>query len=316
MPNREFVADMQRSLERKSLAAEPSKGMLFLPKETNLRMVQFETRVKGLFTADPAFGDTITALLDDIESGWSGRLKSMILGAPAGSGKSTIMKELEGELGDAIRVNVFNASSPGDKSIEKSIMIDWNDLDSFHKQLQSSPDLKGDKVIVVIDEALKSKMRRNLAKAGVPLLNSAHAYGIRYLFIDAGFGPQKQLPVNSEFTSRCIPFYLPSLDQRPMDIPLIVGGVMFRQLDKTHQTIRFEANVLRAFTNSTLSKPNPRLLCNWAEMACRNALSAYPGSGQLPLTITLEHLPKELKPGSQKEDGKGKEYEFHRAPSQ
>jgi sugar/nucleoside kinase (ribokinase family) len=287
MPSRESVEEAQSNLISPEPITEPSKGMLFLPKKNPTDLSEYETLVQGLFSLDSTFRNKIKDLLENISMEWKGRLKSIILGAPSGSGKSTIITELDGKLGERLGISVVEFKEPKDN-------IDWNNLDKFFNELFEKQGAKTGKLLVVIDEALKEPTGSLLKDYGVKMLNAAHDHNTRFLLIDAKFESSNTPTVNSEFTSRCIPFYLSGLDERPLDIPYIVAERIFVQgKDQSFSYIRVEGKFLLSLTNAILSSPNPRILCNWVDEAYTEALSQW--NQREPLNLRFEHLPAKVR---------------------
>lgn len=312
VPSFDFVRSTQNKLMKPELMAEPSKGMLFLPKKSLTQLSEYETEIPGLFTADSIFRERIEKLIKDLKEGWDGRPKSIILGAPSGSGKSTIIGQLKKELGESMGLTVIDLSESKDaKSKKKTIKFDWSDLDSSIKELSALRKVKTNKILVVIDEALKGTMAKKLKQHGVNLLNSAQSHAIRFLFIDALFKPATQPTVDSEFTSRCHPYYLPSLADRPIDIPLIVAGYTLSQLEASIHSVKFEGQFLLTITNAALSKANPRDLCDWAEEAYKMALNEW--DNKETLNVRFDHLAEEVRKLGEAKKSVEKDYEFHRA---
>jgi sugar/nucleoside kinase (ribokinase family) len=311
MPSREFVTITQEKLVEPELKAEPSKGILFLPKTNIVKLLEYETVVKGLFSADKTYQDRIKEVIKDLQDGWSGGLTSIILGAPTGSGKSTMIDELKAGLGESIGITVFDASEASDKDSPSTIEINWGNTNLFIRNLSKNSNARTDRIVVVIDEALEPPMGEMLTKYGLGLLNSAHANHIRFIFIDADFKPVKELPVNSEFTGRCRSYYLPSLEERPIDIPYIVASVVLRKMDSSHYSVKFEGQFLTAIINATLSNPNSRFLVNWANEGYEKAIIDW--NGIETLTLKYEHLPKEILNKVKHAAGVPNEYEFYRA---
>ncbi|HVF55570.1 MAG TPA: hypothetical protein VM934_05440 [Pyrinomonadaceae bacterium] len=283
MPSRESVEKAQKNLTCPSPVIEPSKGMLFLPKKTSVDLSQHETLVAGLFSLDSTFHDRIKELLDNVNSGWKEKLKSIILGAPSGSGKSTIMAELMGKLGERYKISVIEYKNPKSD-------IDWEHLDEFFARLFEQNCANTGKLLLILDEALKEPTATYLKNYGVKMLNAAHDHNTRVLFIDAKFEPGGDLSLSSEFTSRCISFYLSGLAERPIDIPYIVAERVFAQgKNEAFNSLRVEGQFLLAITNAILSKPNPRILCNLVDEAYAAAHAEW--NGKEPLNLRVKHLP-------------------------
>ena len=311
MPKADSVQAAQRSLVRPNLRAEPSMGMLFLPKDTTVTMIEHVTRIPDLFSVDAIFHARINTLVEDIlsDANWNPQsLKSIILGAPGGSGKSTIMKQLQGSLGRQNGVTALDYSHPK--------KIKWKNLENFFADLAKTYGGKKGRVLVLVDEALKKTkdtMGSKLARYGVPMLNIATFNHIRFLFIDALFQPGKQPTVKSEFTSRCNPHYLSGLDARPKDIPYIIAGRLFeRGSERNFTSITVEGQFLLAVTNAALAnRSNPRELCSWVDKAYDVALRNWAGQGAPRLQF--KHLPSNRSWDRQYTSMIPKEYTFYRS---
>jgi sugar/nucleoside kinase (ribokinase family) len=302
MPSLEYVLDTQKNVIHPTLKCEPSKGMLFLPKKDVVYLSDYETSVAGLHSADTIFHDRLKALLHDLKTEWKGKLKSIILGAPAGSGKTTLINTLKAGLGEQLGLNVIDLSDHN--------LIDWNDLEGFFRDISNKKDPKKGEIVIVIDEALKAPMGEKLKTHGVRLLNAAHSNNIRVFFIDALFEPGQQPSVTSEFTSRCKGYYLPSFEERPIDIPYVVAGFVFSLLEPTVRSLKFEGQFLLTLTDAILSTPNPRVLCNWAEEAYSKARGEW--NNKEPLYMGFNHLPQDLQRTNKSPAIVDKEYEFRR----
>jgi hypothetical protein len=309
MPTREAVDDETLLVSEPVIKAEPSKGMLFVPKETRIRLSEpkHRTGVPGVFSVDATFRSTIDKLMNDIQKGLEiGDPKSIILGAPSGCGKSTILKALAGDYGERKGIKLVEVKTPDE--------IGWTTLDAYFEKLIDDKGAKADRILIAIDEALKSTMGPELVRHGVKLLNSAHAHNVRFMFIDAGFAPGGDLPVNSEFTSRCVPYYLSGLKHRLMDISYIVAGMVFQRgldLKRSLHSVRFEGKFLLTVINATLSHPHLRDLRTWVREAYDAAIMNSGTDGDL--TLRSDHLPSALNDwAKQAVDFVEHEYEFIR----
>lgn len=287
MPTRDEIEKISATLQPlpKPLA-EPSKGMLFLPKKQNVPLANYETKVPGLYSVDATFQRRVDELLNDIQNNWEPKLKSIIMGAPSGCGKSTITAALERTLGNLFGIDVAD--------YQDIPPVDWNNLENYFKGLQQTLGARSGKLLVIVDEALKGGTGENLEKYGVIMLNAAHSYNIRFLFIGTEFTPDEKTSVNSEFTSRCRSHYLSGLAERPIDIPYIVASRVF-ECRPAVNFVEIEGRFLLGITNKILStNVNPRKLCEWVDDACKNA---DPRNKQVsPLHINVEHLPDEARP--------------------
>ena len=310
MPSREVVLDEQQRLTEPELKAAPSKGMLFLPKERNIMLSdpKHETRVPGLYSVDTTFRERVDSLINDIHDGLkTGDPKSIILSAPSGTGKSTILTELRSGLGERLRVKLIQINQPD--------QISWDNLDRYFEIQVLDKGPKADSILIAIDEAMKPPIAPFLADYGVNLIDSAHAHNVRFLLIDADFVIGKELPVDSQLTSRCIPYLLPALRMRPMDIPYIVAGMVFDRSERDGHRItlvKLEAKFLLSLINITLSHPHLRDLRSWVGAAYESAISTWAGGETLE--FTFKDLPKAVNPsGKEPGDIVSGFYEFYKA---
>jgi bifunctional ADP-heptose synthase (sugar kinase/adenylyltransferase) len=310
MPTREVAAFEQGRTVEPKMAAQPSKGILFLPKERVIRLSdpKHQTKVPGLLSVDLAFRETVISFIEDIEKGLEvADKKSIILSAPSASGKSTIMRELGGKLGEHLGVKLIMLSKPKD--------FQWDDPEPFFEELLKQRGAKADKLLIGIDEAIKEPFKPYLVKYGVKLLETAHDMNVRFVFIDALFGPGNELPVDSEFTSRCVPYYLPGLLQRPLDIPYIVAGMIFamgEEEGRNFDSLMFEGKFLLAVINAALQHPQLRELKTRVNDAYKAALREW--DGKESLTMLFKHLPVGTGPLDQQPSDIAKGlYEFYQA---
>jgi bifunctional ADP-heptose synthase (sugar kinase/adenylyltransferase)/energy-coupling factor transporter ATP-binding protein EcfA2 len=284
--------------------AEPSKGMLFLPKRQDVSLSQHETIVPGLISVNATFRRRMGELLADIQNNWEPKPKSVILGAPSGCGKSTIMSALEGSLGNLYGIDVINF-----KSIQP---VDWANLDSYLLKVAEKHGARTGKLLIVVDEAMKGEVGESLQTQGVLLLNAAQEHNIRFLFIGTEFRRDDHPTIGSEFATRCRGHYLPGLAERPIDIPYIVASRLFDGNPKEVKSLRIAGRFLLAITNAILStNVNPRKLCEWVDDAFRSAFDSLSRNGEL--TIRYKHLPEAARgPDAQTTDLAADYFTFHR----
>lgn len=309
MPSQEAVSDEQERMVEPELRAEPSKGMLFLPKERTIMLsdTKHQTDVPDLFSVDVTFRERVNSLVKDIEKGLkTGDPKSIILSAPSGTGKSTIMNELNAGLGERLRIKLVKITRPEE--------ITWDRPDDFFEELVKTKGPKADSILVAIDEAMKPPMAPFLGDYGVILLDAAHAHNVRFLLIDADFVLDKALSVDSQVTGRCVAYYLPALRQRPMDIPYIVAGMVFERAKSESlvlTSVKCEGKFLLSLINATLSNPHLKDLRSWVFSAYDAAIAD--ASGGESLEFTFKHLPKEVNPsGREPSDIVKGIYEFYK----
>jgi hypothetical protein len=285
MPSFEVVQKVQQRLATPVKKTEVSAGVLFLPNNSTIRLSDpnHATGIPTLYSADPDFQQELKRLVQDIREAWeSNELRSIILGAPSGTGKTTILNELKGDWGKSLGVHfdVIPAAS-----------MDWTHsesfLDSVKKQSMSN------RVLLGFDEAWKAPIKRNLQKYGVTLLNEAHARDIRFLLVSAEFKGDNNT-ASSEFSSRCRTYYLPSLDRRLGDIPYIIGGMLVRHLGGVDlASIKVERSFLIALTNKAVDHPNLRKIDEYVETAVKAARKEFANMDDMVLSAS--HLPKEVR---------------------
>lgn len=306
MPSRETATEYQENLRLPQRRIEWTAGPLYLPKEPIIQLSAdgYGTRVPTVYSVDHIFRDAMNSFIDDVENEWvPSKLKSLILGAPSASGKSTILSQLEGDLGITLGVRCVRVKKPKE--------ITWSQLDSFLDGLRAAHP-SPTKLLIAIDEALKAPMVTYLKKYGVLLLNLAHDREIRFLFVDAGFTQERQLPTSSEFTSRCKPYHLPALTDRLQDTPYIIGGMLFKQIDDPKvRSIKADRAFLIALINQTISHPNLREIETHVESAYAKAIKAH--ESLEPLVMNLQHLPRNIASQSNDNTSHGiREFEFIR----
>lgn len=250
---------------------EQSKSVLFLPKEKDIVLSNYETLVSGLYTLDSRFKVLIKKLLDDIHNNWKQEerlMRSIILGAPAGCGKSTIMELIQTKFAKEFEVCV--------RDISKQLhTYQNNDLQTYLQKLKSSMCGTDDPLLLMADEALKPPDGKYLKKWGVSLLNAAHKLKIRFLFIDAGFS-QKTSTLGLEIETRCQKYILPPLKERLSDIPYIAAAHFLSLGKKNNITQMYvETGVLLCLIDSTIASkdPSPREITNKVDCIYNNALS-------------------------------------------
>lgn len=294
MPTFNSIQEAYKVAEKISLPKpiiEVSTGRLFLPTEKTHDLSDYETSIPGLHSQDPNFSKHIDIFINDIAESWGpGRLSSIILCAKSGSGKSTIADWLEKELPQTKSIHVKDLSEELITTFEGK-----NFSDQFRKMNESIP--QGcNKLLVIVDEALKRNQKEFLSKFGVLLLNAAHENNIRFLFIDADFDTLTNgTEPDSQFTSRCHYHHLHGIESRLHDIPLIAASYISKLAIASQITlkrIKFESKLLLAIINATLEKPNPRLLCDITTRIFNNGKTRLTSRHSLDLKIS--DLPSEI----------------------
>jgi sugar/nucleoside kinase (ribokinase family) len=308
MPPPYAVAEAQRQPTEPRMLFEPSKGMLFLPKERTVKMFEHETAAPDLYSFDSAYTDKVKAIIDDTQNSWKGGLRSVIIGAPSGSGKTSIIDAIR-EFGKQAGITVRDF--PGIKNVS------WDNLDGYFTRL--SKGARKGRVLIVMDEALKGDDQvKHLNDYGMVMLDAAHAHNVRFVFVDVRFRPDEQpllddRRLTSEFTSRCRPYYLSGLSERPFDIPLIVAGVIFnRDRARTFNSLKVGGRFLLTIINATLSSPNTRVLCEWVEKAYEAAHADWDDKDQ-QFTLKFSHLPEAVRGSRRLPNIDLGSYEFRRA---
>ncbi|MDD4555413.1 MAG: hypothetical protein PHP04_14520 [Bacteroidales bacterium] len=232
------------------LIAETSTGMLFMPKDSHIRLSEYETECHELISMDSIFKDSVIKLLSDIRDGWQSNLYSIVLSAGSGCGKTTLVSGL-------IKDHTLNLGCKVMDIIDTSITLQVNKFEEEFKTLFESGFGKK-RHLIIIDEAFKGKFKKILRTNGVELLNFVHRHNIRFLFIDT---PDNLKSMDDEFLSRCKKHMLPALSERPQDIPIIVPKYIFDNYPVV-DIIKIDSKLLLALTDATLADPNPRSLCS------------------------------------------------------
>ena len=289
MPSADAVEEKlkQVPLSRPRSNAEVSKGVLFLPNERNrhLSLSACRTTIPGLYSQDKGYQGVIKKLVDDIIGSWGpASLSSIIVGAPPGTGKTSILKALKQFYASQSMIHVVDESRQLKQLIRKNLD------DYFADQLRSMP-LDAKRLLVVVDEARKDPNEVRLWERGVNLLNAAHERNVRFLFVDAGFTRETERdPRWREVFGRCHAYFLPSLEERPSDITLIVAATLLES-GKQHdiQAVRVEAGLLLSLIERTLEQPDPRELCKLVDQAYAAAIKTH-HKGESTITISHRHL--------------------------
>lgn len=281
MPSAEVVQKAQQKLHLPVHKTEISAGVLFLPKEPTIRLSDpnHATGIPTLFSSDAEFRRELKAMVADIREQWEPNdLRSIILGAPSGTGKTTILTELQGDWGKSLGV-YFELLDPA--------KIDWIHLESYLDNIKKAS--ASDRVLLGIDEAQKHPAKRKIDKYGVTLLNAAHAREIRFLLVDATF-KDGESPKDSEFSSRCKSFYLPGLNKRLGDIPYIVGGMLYKLIGTT--PIFVDRSFLIALTNKSVQHPNLRKIKEYVKTSVDAGKREFAAGAKM--VLSARHLPREV----------------------
>jgi len=288
MPNAEEVR--KRQIYKKAWdptpLAEPSKGMLYLPQKSDIVLSDFETAMPRIYTASATMRDKLKALVEEAATlPQQVTPKSIMLGAPSGSGKSAI---IEGLLRISPQFGMPAINCPKSKVSEiasrtPELLKDWI-LQSSQTQSSAWPI----RCLLIVDEAYGDHFNQ---KGMLDLLQWAQSEGIRFLFVDSLFCTvaRQNLKIMSDIVSRCNHYELPGISDRPADIPYLVVDKLLRCAeDDVIRTIRVEAKLVLSVTDRILEDGNPRNQLNGLNAAYKNAQQDYQ-SGH-PLMIRLEHL--------------------------
>ncbi len=261
MPPDRNVEQKQRGYPwtHRSPDADISKGALFLPQIHVIDMQKRETGIQGFFSQDTLLKNTLKEFVDDITNGWiPGSMKSLVLGAPPGTGKTTIRKALSGGISPLHEIGIINKTIT---EVEES-PLDKFPPGEFRERFQTMRKENKEKhLFIVVDEALKEPMRTFLLKNGPTLLDAAHAEGLRFLLISAEFTPELENASEwRELMGRSKTYYPSGLDARPLDIPLIIAARFFEKRANLTRLI-VDGAFLLAVTDLTLKQPEPRVVC-------------------------------------------------------
>lgn len=265
--------------------AQITKGVLFLPRGQNIIMSTHETAVAGLFSQDTAFKKDIQSVMKDVTEEWTaGSIRSLVLGAPPGTGKTTIMNAIRA-MDSAQGITLVDMSSTEDGA-QGLHTISPAEFRTRFRTLRESAD--GQRVMITVDEALREPTATFLRQNAPTLLNAAHAEGVRFLFISAGFTPELERDREwREFFGRARAYYLSNLEARPFDIPYIIAARFFEKRESLNLLV-IAGNFLLAVTDLALETPEPRMVCEIVD----DVLKTGGDVDETELKVTLEHLPE------------------------
>lgn len=288
MPRLREIEKKQANLPPPSSpAAQITKGVLFLPEKTRVDMAAVcQTAVKGLFSQDQTYKSILSSFVQDITDEWTpGSFRSVILGAPPGSGKTTIMNAIS-EMGLSNGIETKDMTST-----ERSPGLHTLPPAEFRETFRSLQEGRtGQRLLIIVDEALREPTFTFLRENAPTLLNSAHGEGLRFLFASAAFTPDlEDLPEWREFFRRCRTYYVPSLEARPLDIPYIVAARFFQQKNGLNR-LAIEGEFLLAVTDIALLTPEVSMVCDVADATLKE-IEKKKNIGE-DLMVQLDHLPK------------------------
>ncbi len=274
--------------ESRSLAIDPdadiTKGVLFLPKARTINLRVCETSLEGLYSQDETFKATIRNLLNDVTSRWAPeRRRSIVLGAPPGTGKTTILNCLPAIAAhNSIETENMTAtrnSADGLHTISPT---------TFRDEFRRLRDGAGGRLLIFVDEALKEPTLTFIKQHAPVLLEAAHAEEVRFLFMSSEFTLElEEASEWRELFGRCRTYYLSDLEERPFDIPYIVAARCFENRPSLHRLI-MDGRFLLAATVVALRTPEPRVVC---EVVDETFASRKGESENTELRIGLEELP-------------------------
>jgi bifunctional ADP-heptose synthase (sugar kinase/adenylyltransferase) len=286
MPSRRDVAEKQALSTAADLRpqAEISKSALFLPGQTSNAMADCETKIRGFFSKDKTFLGIISEFLKDVSEGWhADPLKSIVLGAPPGTGKTTVMHAVkDGGPGWGFTCLDLSSTEPGGGL---AAIAPDKYREFFDAEVAKARPLR---LLMFVDEALRPPAHDIIYRNAPTLLNAAHAAGARFLFLSAGFVPEMEQPQRTdwrEFFRRTRTHYLSNLESRPIDIPYIVPARLFEKRKSAIRAI-IDGDLLLAITDLALIKPEPSTVCDVVD----EMLKAIPADATT-IEATMNSLP-------------------------
>ncbi len=212
MPSRQVVLEDSRVAPEFQKTCEVSKGMLYLPKDSVISVPSVRSQIPTLLSADPRYRDGIDALLSSI--GDQRHVRSLILEAPGGSGKTEVIKYVQIHI-PQLGIGVEDLTS----------QFHDGRLDAIRAQIS---DVRRPTVFIV-DEAFSGPSLEILSgDDSVRLLDIAGGIGARFLFVDADFSKNRGRLSQEQFLSRCDNHSLPGLADRPGDIPYIFASCVLQ----------------------------------------------------------------------------------------
>jgi bifunctional ADP-heptose synthase (sugar kinase/adenylyltransferase) len=304
------LRDMKTKLgkhDQPRAVAHITKGVLFLPQTTSIDMSECQTEFKGLFGHDQTYRAVLSSFWKDIMEEWTpGSLKSLVLGAPPGTGKTTIMNAIK-KMGLSFGIEAKDMTAT-----QRNGGLQLWPPAKFREKCRSLQKARnGQRLLIVVDEALREPTFTFLKENAPTLLNSAHDENLRFLFTSAGFKSEmEEEPEWREFFRRCRSYYLPSLEERPLDIPYIVAARFFQNKNSLNR-VDIDGKYLLAATDIALLTPEVSTVCDVAD-ATLNELEKNKKIGE-HLSVTLDDLPKSYRDelGSLPKGDFGR-YEFRR----
>jgi sugar/nucleoside kinase (ribokinase family) len=309
MPPRRAIEQKQKKFTWSGSPPDASitKGVLFLPQRLSVVTSVCETAVPGLFSQDQAFKVDVQTFIEDVTNvnAWAaGSIKSLVLGAPPGTGKTTIMKAIR-NMGPAHGFGSEDMSSTADGT---GGMEKWSPAE-FREIFRGMRDRNKDqRLLILVDEALREPVGSFLKQNAPTLLNAAHAESIRFLFISAGFRAElENEPELRELFGRTRTHYLSDLGARPFDIPYIIAARFFERLPMLDR-LEIDGKFLLAVTDLALEVPEPRTVCDVVDEVLNGREVTEPAFR----VSFLEHLPKRYSGRVSMPRGDFDTYEFRR----
>jgi len=258
MPSYQKINEVLPNLSPSEPTSECNIGMLLLPKPGTIKLSNHELyRIPSLVSNDTGFRNKIESLIKDILLyDWTSgkRLKSIILGAPSGTGKTTIINRIT-DIAPGEGIKILDYS-------DKLLNLKSGEFNEHFKGLADAYINNGNKyILLVVDEALKDARDEYIKSHGVTLLNAAHNNSIRFWFVDAGYTlSNSQNLLTSEITSRCNVYVLPKLEERLKDIPyMIASRLLHLGSQYNYQSIKLEGAFLLSAIEEMLERGNPRI---------------------------------------------------------
>lgn len=270
----------------------PRKGLMYLPKSREIVLSDHKTCVPGFYSeANSEFGDSLCSFVNDFSS--EDISKHIILSAPGGCGKTTLVNFLKDE---AHKLKIDFRFVEGLESVTQTkhaINSFWS-LPPKHDQSRAR--------ILAIDEALGCGFG-DLERARV-WLDEAKRRSVRFLLVDAGFTSRlRNSSYREQVIDRCHLYTLMTPDKHPYDIPYIVASLAIAQTENKVSSLQMQGGFLLAFIDGMINESTIRPWEEQMKQAMRPLLPSFsaakaakvPTSALPPKTkVYLDHFAAEV----------------------
>ncbi|MFO0984033.1 MAG: hypothetical protein U1E76_20320 [Planctomycetota bacterium] len=285
MPNRDEVAALTTPSPELVEAARITAAALYIPRKLVIRLSDVETVVPRLYSVNDTYRHCLGDIAEAVRQGWKETtVRSLIIHGQGGVGKSQVKEAATRWLSD-IGLPLIDFHP-----------VEYADVKSFEVFLLAQKKEHPLGLMLWIDEAFKAGLHLFEGYSGVLFLEAAHRQTVRCMFVDADFQKYRSRLSASQFLSRCQQFLLPSIGERPRDIPYVFAAGASTSVPAGTSCLRISQDALIAVVEWVLhmnpAEQSARVIAGAGSSVAGRALQGR--TVVKTLDITVDHLTSDI----------------------